>query len=53
MPRPVASRVSAARTQSAVIEQSYAAHLLDLGSDSGVGYLLKDRVSAVLTYLRA
>ncbi|RII09325.1 Oxygen regulatory protein NreC [Streptomyces sp. YIM 130001] len=29
------------------IEQSYAAHLLDLGSDTGVGYLLKDRVSAV------
>ncbi|SDP78546.1 Response regulator receiver domain-containing protein [Streptomyces sp. cf386] len=29
------------------IEQSYAARLLDLGSDTGVGYLLKDRVSAV------
>ncbi|WP_079064417.1 response regulator transcription factor [Streptomyces sp. NRRL F-4489] len=29
------------------IEQSYAAHLLDLGSDTGIGYLLKDRVSAV------
>ncbi|AQA15483.1 response regulator transcription factor [Streptomyces samsunensis] len=29
------------------IEQSYATHLLDLGSESGIGYLLKDRVSAV------
>ncbi|MDI3417487.1 response regulator [Streptomyces luteolus] len=35
------------------IEQSYAAHLLDLGSDSGVGYLLKDRVSAVAEFVDA
>ncbi|MFD7548163.1 response regulator [Streptomyces sp. NPDC059578] len=35
------------------IEQSYAAHLLDLGSDSGVGYLLKDRVSAVSEFVDA
>ncbi|CAM5457692.1 hypothetical protein SALBM217S_05201 [Streptomyces griseoloalbus] len=35
------------------IEQSYAAHLLDLGSDSGVGYLLKDRVSAVSDFVDA
>ncbi|MGW1376987.1 response regulator [Streptomyces sp. NPDC002446] len=35
------------------IEQSYAAHLLDLGSDSGVGYLLKDRVSAVGEFVDA
>ncbi|MFM9369937.1 response regulator [Streptomyces sp. Da 82-17] len=35
------------------IEQSYAAHLLDLGSDSGVGYLLKDRVSAVTEFVDA
>ncbi|MGP4044123.1 response regulator [Streptomyces sp. 2A115] len=35
------------------IEQSYAAHLLDLGSDSGVGYLLKDRVSAVGEFVEA
>ncbi|MGW6598413.1 response regulator [Streptomyces sp. NPDC055036] len=35
------------------IEQSYAAHLLDLGSDSGIGYLLKDRVSAVAEFVDA
>ncbi|MEV8396170.1 MULTISPECIES: response regulator transcription factor [unclassified Streptomyces] len=35
------------------IEQSYAAHLLDLGSDSGIGYLLKDRVSAVTEFVDA
>lgn len=35
------------------IEQSYAAHLLDLGSDTGVGYLLKDRVSAVGEFVDA
>lgn len=35
------------------IEQSYAAHLLDLGSDTGVGYLLKDRVSAVSEFVDA
>ncbi|MDI3408138.1 response regulator [Streptomyces cavernicola] len=35
------------------IEQSYAAHLLDLGSDAGVGYLLKDRVSAVTEFVDA
>ncbi|WTD79875.1 response regulator transcription factor [Streptomyces sp. NBC_01635] len=35
------------------IEQSYAAHLLDLGSDSGVGYLLKDRVSSVGEFVDA
>lgn len=35
------------------IEQSYAAHLLDLGSDAGVGYLLKDRVSAVGEFVDA
>ncbi|WP_030755405.1 response regulator [Streptomyces sp. NRRL F-5135] len=35
------------------IEQSYAAHLLDLGSDTGVGYLLKDRVSAVGEFAEA
>lgn len=35
------------------IEQSYAAHLLDLGSDSGIGYLLKDRVSAVTQFASA
>ncbi|NBE56137.1 response regulator transcription factor [Streptomyces boluensis] len=35
------------------IEQSYAAHLIDLGSDSGVGYLLKDRVSAVTEFVDA
>ncbi|MGV9529057.1 response regulator [Streptomyces cellulosae] len=35
------------------IEQSYAAHLLDLGSDSGVGYLLKDRVGAVSEFVDA
>ena len=35
------------------IEQSYAAHLLDLGGDSGLGYLLKDRVSAVAEFAEA
>ncbi|MFJ5589691.1 response regulator [Streptomyces noursei] len=35
------------------VEQSYAAHLLDLGSDIGVGYLLKDRVSAVGEFVDA
>ncbi|MFF0227957.1 LuxR C-terminal-related transcriptional regulator [Streptomyces sp. NPDC004629] len=35
------------------IEQSYAAHLLDLGSDTGVGYLLKDRVSVVGEFVDA
>lgn len=35
------------------IEQSYAAHLLDLGSDTGIGYLLKDRVSAVSEFVDA
>ncbi|GGQ37221.1 hypothetical protein GCM10010250_03690 [Streptomyces althioticus] len=35
------------------IEQSYAAQLLDLGSDRGVGYLLKDRVSAVSEFVDA
>lgn len=35
------------------IEQSYAAHLLDLGSDAGVGYLLIDRVSAVGEFVDA
>ncbi|MFC7307048.1 response regulator [Streptomyces monticola] len=35
------------------IEQSYTAQLLDLGSDSGVGYLLKDRVSAVGEFVDA
>ncbi|MFD7919915.1 response regulator [Streptomyces sp. NPDC059740] len=35
------------------IEQSYAAHLPDLGSDAGVGYLLKDRVSAVSEFVDA
>ncbi|MEU1284515.1 response regulator transcription factor [Kitasatospora sp. NPDC005856] len=35
------------------IEQSYAAHLLDLGTDAGVGYLLKDRVSAVAEFVDA
>ncbi|MEI5519651.1 response regulator transcription factor [Streptomyces brasiliscabiei] len=35
------------------IEQSYATHLLDLGSDAGVGYLLKDRVSAVGEFVDA
>ncbi|WP_246204322.1 response regulator transcription factor, partial [Streptomyces tailanensis] len=35
------------------IEQSYAARLLDLGSDTGVGYLLKDRVSAVGEFVDA
>ncbi|MGW4460012.1 response regulator [Streptomyces albidoflavus] len=29
------------------LEQSYAAHLLDLGDQRGIGYLLKDRVAAV------
>lgn len=33
------------------IEQSYVAHLLDLGSDSGVGYLLKDRVSTITEFI--
>lgn len=35
------------------IEQSYAAHLLDLGSEAGIGYLLKDRVSAVSEFVDA
>jgi DNA-binding NarL/FixJ family response regulator len=35
------------------MEQSYAAHLLDLGSDAGTGYLLKDRVSAVGEFVDA
>ncbi|WP_448330359.1 response regulator [Streptomyces sp. DSM 41534] len=35
------------------IEQSYATHLLDLGSESGIGYLLKDRVSAVAHFANA
>ncbi|MEV8334400.1 response regulator transcription factor [Streptomyces niveus] len=35
------------------VEQSYAARLLDLGSDGGVGYLLKDRVSAVTEFVDA
>ena len=35
------------------IEQSYATHLLDLGGDSGLGYLLKDRVSAVAEFAEA
>ncbi len=35
------------------VEQSYAAHLLDLGSDIGVGYLLKDRGSAVGEFVDA
>ncbi|WP_351228634.1 response regulator transcription factor [Streptomyces sp. NPDC002133] len=35
------------------IEQSYATHLLDLGSDTGVGYLLKDRVGAVGEFVDA
>ncbi|AGP53001.1 response regulator [Streptomyces rapamycinicus] len=35
------------------IEQSYATHLLDLGSESGIGYLLKDRVSAVTHFAGA
>jgi len=35
------------------VEQSYAAHLLDLGGDSGVGYLLKDRISAVSEFADA
>jgi DNA-binding NarL/FixJ family response regulator len=35
------------------IEQSYVAHLVGLGSDSGVGYLLKDRVSAVTEFVDA
>ncbi len=35
------------------IEQSYATHLLDLGSESGIGYLLKDRVSAVTQFADA
>ncbi|MGW7689942.1 response regulator [Streptomyces asiaticus] len=35
------------------IEQSYATHLLDLGSESGIGYLLKDRVSAVTHFASA
>ena len=33
------------------IEQSYVAHLLDLGSDNGIGYLLKDRVSTVTEFI--
>ena len=33
------------------IEQSYVAHLLDLGSDNGIGYLLKDRVSTVSEFI--
>ncbi|GAA1672792.1 response regulator [Streptomyces yatensis] len=35
------------------IEQSYATHLLDLGSETGIGYLLKDRVSAVTQFASA
>ncbi|MGP3939503.1 response regulator [Streptomyces sp. 6N106] len=35
------------------IEQSYATHLLDLGSETGIGYLLKDRVSAVTQFAGA
>ncbi|GAA0446138.1 response regulator [Streptomyces olivaceiscleroticus] len=35
------------------VEQSYATHLLDLGGDSGVGYLLKDRISAVTEFADA
>ncbi|WP_461038543.1 response regulator [Streptomyces mayteni] len=35
------------------IEQSYATHLLDLGGESGLGYLLKDRVSAVAEFADA
>ncbi|MFE1783353.1 response regulator [Streptomyces sp. NPDC059506] len=35
------------------IEQSYAAHLLDLGGDSGIGYLLKDRVGDVARFVDA
>ena len=33
------------------IEQSYVAHLLDLGSDNGIGNLLKDRVSTVTEFI--
>ncbi|MFD8239197.1 response regulator [Streptomyces albidoflavus] len=32
------------------LEQSYAAHLLDLGDQRGIGYLLKDRVAAVTEF---
>nr|WP_203604771.1 response regulator transcription factor [Streptomyces sp. SID8014] len=35
------------------LEQSYATHLLDLGGQSGVGYLLKDRVAAVTEFADA
>ncbi|GAB2604906.1 response regulator transcription factor [Streptomyces capparidis] len=35
------------------IEPSYTAHVLDLGGDGGVGYLLKDRVGAVTQFVEA
>ncbi|MFI0207255.1 response regulator [Streptomyces diastaticus] len=35
------------------LEQSYATHLLDLGGQSGVGYMLKDRVAAVTEFADA
>lgn len=35
------------------VEQSYAAQLLDSGDGAGVGYLLKDRVGAVTSFVEA